>query len=174
MQTFTKEELAVVIENHKKWLDNKPGGKRADLSNADLNDADLRDANLRHANLIGANLSDAELNGADLRHANLRHASLIGANLNSAELSGADLRDANLSGASTQSVTGITIVSIDNIGTYNGKATFLPSQSTVWAGCWTGTLDEFLERGKKENKGNAQQLLNIELVYEFFKNHISK
>ena len=111
-----QEELNLILENHKKWLNNNDVGIRADLRGADLIGANLRDANLRcadlrDADLIGANLrcadlSDADLRGADLRCANLRDADLrgadlIGANLRDANLSytnlrGADLRDANL------------------------------------------------------------------------------
>ena len=53
---MTKEELALILDKHKKWLNDDPDGERADLSGADL----------RRANLSGADLS-----GADLRRANL-------------------------------------------------------------------------------------------------------
>lgn len=53
---MTQEELNVILENHKKWLQ-RIGGERANLS----------DANLRGANLCGANLRGADLCGADLR-----------------------------------------------------------------------------------------------------------
>ena len=53
-----------ILEKHKKWLNAKDGGERANLS-----DADLSDANLRGANLSDANLSDANLRGANLRDA---------------------------------------------------------------------------------------------------------
>jgi len=45
------DELRVVLEKHKKWLNNEDGGKRADLRWADLRDADLRGANLRGADI---------------------------------------------------------------------------------------------------------------------------
>ena len=48
MKTYTKDELAAMLESHAKWL-RSDGGIRADLSRADLSDA----------NLIGANLSGA-------------------------------------------------------------------------------------------------------------------
>lgn len=98
---------------------------------------------------------------ADLRYANLRYA----------DLSGADLSGADLSGANTDKVSGIVILSIDNIGTFNGKATFLPSENTVWAGCWQGTLDEFMEKGLEANRKNEKEMRNIQLAYEFFKNN---
>ncbi|HRI77378.1 MAG TPA: pentapeptide repeat-containing protein, partial [Alphaproteobacteria bacterium] len=43
--------LKVVLEQHKMWLDDEEGGKRADLRAADLSDADLRAADLSDANL---------------------------------------------------------------------------------------------------------------------------
>ena len=57
-----KQELQTIIENHKKWLNNEPGGKIADLSGANLSGADIRWANLSGADLSGANLSDISYN----------------------------------------------------------------------------------------------------------------
>ena len=111
---MTKEELALILDKHKKWLNNDPDGERAnlrgadlsyanlrgaDLRGADLRDADLRGAELRDADLRGADLRDADLRGADLRDADLRGAELRYANLRYANLRGADLRDADLRGA---------------------------------------------------------------------------
>lgn len=61
---MNKEELSRVLELHKKWLNNKKDGKRADLVCANLSGADLRSANLKGANLKGADLNGADLNGA--------------------------------------------------------------------------------------------------------------
>jgi uncharacterized protein YjbI with pentapeptide repeats len=57
---MTPEELAVILESHKKWLSGA-GGERADLQRANLTGADLREADLRGANLHGANLHGADL-----------------------------------------------------------------------------------------------------------------
>ncbi len=96
--------LKIVLEQHKKWANAEPDGKRADLSGAYLRGAYLRGANLRGADLSGADLSGADLSGADLsgaylRGADLRCADLSGADLSGADLSGADLRGAYLRGA---------------------------------------------------------------------------
>ena len=118
------EEIRIVLEKHKKWLNNELGGVRAylreealyglnlcgvnlygaDLSGSDLRVAYLREANIREANIRGANLSgadlyEANLSGADLYGANLYRANLSGANLSGANLIGADLREVNLIGA---------------------------------------------------------------------------
>ena len=53
------KELDKIIKDHKKWVFNEKGGKRADLSGADLSGA-----NLSGADLSGANLSRANLYGA--------------------------------------------------------------------------------------------------------------
>ena len=58
---MTKEELKEILDSHKKWLNNEPDGKSADLS-----DADLSGANLSNADLSGANLHGADLRFADL------------------------------------------------------------------------------------------------------------
>ena len=68
---MTDEELKVVLENHKKWLNSEYGGVKANLRYANL-----RYANLRYANLRGADLSEADLRGADLRGADLDYSCL--------------------------------------------------------------------------------------------------
>ena len=68
---MTKEELALILDKHKKWLNDDPDGKRADLRGADLRRVDLR----------GADLSDADMRGANMRGADMRSADLSGANL---------------------------------------------------------------------------------------------
>ena len=55
-------QLQAILDKHKAWINNEPGGERADLRGADL-----REANLREANLRGADLREANLRGADLR-----------------------------------------------------------------------------------------------------------
>lgn len=90
------EELAKVLEKHKKWLADLNTGIRANLCNADLRGANLRGANLRWANLLNADLLNANLRDADLCWANLRGAILRGADLRGANLRGANLRDADL------------------------------------------------------------------------------
>ena len=102
MKNITKEELRIILENHKKWLDGVDCGERADLSGADLSGADLSGANLSRADLSGADLSRA-----DLSRANLSRANLSGANLSGADLSGANLSRANLSGANLSAYTKI-------------------------------------------------------------------
>ena len=63
--------LREILECHKKWINDEPGGKKADLRGADLRGADLRGARLQGARLQGARLRGADLRGADLRGANL-------------------------------------------------------------------------------------------------------
>lgn len=53
---MTQEELNVILDKHKKWLNGEAGGKGADLSKANLCEADLRGADLYRADLCGANL----------------------------------------------------------------------------------------------------------------------
>ena len=53
---MTQEELQTILEKHKKWLNNVPGGERANLERANLRCANLERANLEGANLKGANL----------------------------------------------------------------------------------------------------------------------
>ena len=69
---MTKDELKVILEKHKLWLQGNKEGVRASLRGADLSGADLKDADLEDAQLRNANLTDA-----DLRYANLRGAWLF-------------------------------------------------------------------------------------------------
>lgn len=78
---MTQEELQTILEKHKKWLNNVPGGERANLEGANLEGANLERANLTDAYLKGANLK-----GANLTDANLKGAYLEGANLTDAYL----------------------------------------------------------------------------------------
>lgn len=73
---MTQEELNMILDRHKKWLNDEEGGERANLNGADLG---------------GANLHGADLGGADLFGATLRGASLCEANLHGADLHGANL-----------------------------------------------------------------------------------
>lgn len=91
---MTQEELQTILEKHKKWLNDVPGGERADLAGADLAGADLERANLK-----GADLECANLRGANLKGANLECANLASADLRGAKLRGANLRGTNLKGA---------------------------------------------------------------------------
>ena len=61
MRKVSQEELAKILEKHKKWLDDDPDGERADLSDANLSDANLSDANLSRANLSDANIDYSSL-----------------------------------------------------------------------------------------------------------------
>lgn len=73
---MTQEELQTILEKHKKWMNDVPGGECANLRGVNLEYANLENANLRCANL-----EDADLKGANLKGANLKNANLKGANL---------------------------------------------------------------------------------------------
>ena len=99
LRRISKEKLAEVLREHKKWLDsNGEQGKSADLSYTDLFGANLFGVDLRRANLFKANLSRANLFGAYLSGTNLSEANLSRADLSRAYLSGAYLFGADLSG----------------------------------------------------------------------------
>ena len=58
---MTQEELNVILDKHRKWLNDEEGGERADLCGADLGEADLFGADLGGADLRGADLGGADL-----------------------------------------------------------------------------------------------------------------
>ena len=59
-------EIDKILQDHEKWLNCEPDGKKADLREADLRWADLREADLRWADLTKASLAGANLRGADI------------------------------------------------------------------------------------------------------------
>jgi uncharacterized protein YjbI with pentapeptide repeats len=104
-KVITQDELDVILDNHKKWLDRcgKHGDKdQADLSFHDLQGlslggASLKSANLSRTNLSGLDFRDVELCDADLWGAILRETDLVHAKgLVERQLSGTDLSDAAL------------------------------------------------------------------------------
>ena len=98
-RSISRDELNNILKKHAIWLDNEPGGERANLRGADLREADLSCANLSCANLSCANLGWANLCRADLRKADLSGAYLTEANLSEADLRKVDLSGAYLIGA---------------------------------------------------------------------------
>ncbi len=128
---MTKDELNEILENHKKWLDEK-GGQRAYLINIDLTRADLSGADLSGASLFRANLVEANLTSADLMEADLTEANLFGAklpwtylkwaDLSSAKLAEADLMEADLSGANLASAD---LSGANLMGAYLSKANLI-------------------------------------------------
>ena len=67
---ISNEQLVLILNKHKLWLEGQKDGERANLSYA----------NLRHADLSEADLSYVDLSYADLGEADLRHTDLSGAN----------------------------------------------------------------------------------------------
>ena len=100
MSTYTQDQLAAILADHRAWLAGEKGIEaRAVLTGAVLTRANLTDADLRGAVLTRAVLTGADLRGAVLTRANLTDADLRGAVLTRAVLTGADLRGADLRGA---------------------------------------------------------------------------
>ena len=94
-----QEELNKIIKLHKKWLNNEPGGIRANLSNQDLSGLDMYCAimiyaDMRCADMTGANMISAIMTGANISGANMSGADMSGANMTGAIMSGADMTGA--------------------------------------------------------------------------------
>lgn len=110
---FDAPQIAAIVERHRRYLQNQPGGTRAMLRQCDLSGlnmraadwtsselmvcrfdgANLQQAVFRHANLFGARFNNCDLSGADFEKADLRGAKFEHANLTGAHLGGADLRE---------------------------------------------------------------------------------
>lgn len=96
---MNQTEFEEILEKHKLWVANKPGGVQADLACVDLRNVDLRGVDLSEANLNGAILANANLSNAKLGFASLRCANLYGAKLKDSDLQYACLENANLAEA---------------------------------------------------------------------------
>ncbi len=104
MKMYTQRDLAEIIAAHRKWIQDKFDGKRANLSGSDLRGSNLRGSNLRGSNLSHSDLRGSNLSGSDLSHSNLSGSDLRGSNLSGSDLShsnlsGSDLRGSNLRGS---------------------------------------------------------------------------
>lgn len=78
---MNKEELNKILEKHRLWLNDKNGGKRANLEGVNLEGVDFEGANLAGASFEGANLTGAILIEVNLTEVNLTRANLTGTNL---------------------------------------------------------------------------------------------
>ena len=126
---------------------------RADLRFANLDSADLRFANLRSTDLRFANLDSADLRFANLRSANLRFANLDSADLRFANLSSANLSSANLRSANLgdYKLTGRASL-IGEVAGYSVLLLATEAGHVLRAGCWTGVLDDAVERAFEEDE----------------------
>ena len=61
LREITKDALSEILKKHLSWINDEPGGEKADLSYANLRYADLSYANLRYADLSYADLRSANL-----------------------------------------------------------------------------------------------------------------
>jgi len=89
---------------------------------ADLSRCDFRGRDLSRADLSGSDMSLADLRGVNLSRARLDRANLKNAQLSRARLHGATLVGAYLDGADLDSVTGLTDVMLDSVGSWRGVA----------------------------------------------------
>ena len=168
MKTYTKDELAAMLESHAKWL-RSDGGSRADLSRADLSGAylsraDLIGANLIGANLTGANLIGAYLSGADLTGAYLTGANLTGANLIGAYLGGAYLGGAYLSGA-VHRWAQVAFMGHGECGRMLTAVIYAEGGDTVYqCACFSGSMDElkaYIANGPEAYKPSRNMAMEV-------------
>ena len=119
-----------------------------------------------------ANLDGANLDGANLYGANLGCANLYGANLNRANLDGANLHGANLYGATLDGKKLIGKRPIIQVGPIGSRSSYLVGYLVedgiaIKAGCFFGTLEEFVERVKythDDNEHSREYAAAIEMI----------
>ena len=91
MKTITKDELAIKIKLHQKWLNNEEWGERLELVGYDLSRSNLSRSNLSCSDLSCSNLSRSDLSGSNLSDSDLRGSDLSRGDLSRSNLSGSDL-----------------------------------------------------------------------------------
>ncbi len=91
---MNEQKLAIMSDRHQKYLNNEPGGKKADFSGLDLTWT-----NFAGMNFSGANFSELDLTWAIFLRTNLTGANFSGSYLHETNFSGANLTRANFSGA---------------------------------------------------------------------------
>lgn len=79
-----KSEFDTIMEEHKKWLENRECGKRADFSDKDLSGMDLSGLDFSYAKMDGVNLHKSNLSGANLSYADLNRAFMMEVDLSGA------------------------------------------------------------------------------------------
>ena len=104
--SLTTQIFVEAVKAHQLWLNNKPGGKRANLSYETVSGLKLAGLNFSRAkmsgmdfskcNLVGANFTEADLFGADFSYADLTKANFTEADLRGAQFFNANLTEANL------------------------------------------------------------------------------
>ncbi|MDH5722722.1 MAG: pentapeptide repeat-containing protein, partial [Alphaproteobacteria bacterium] len=114
--SFGQDNLNVVLEKHKMFLEGKVGGARAvlqyqnlsglkfynrDLSQADFtgsifDNADLSNGTYKSSIFYGCSLQNADLSDADFSRSDLRGAILSGANMEGIDLTSADMRSGKI------------------------------------------------------------------------------
>ncbi len=94
---LTTELLDAILAEHKRWLEEEVGAKRANLSGYDLRGINLSGRDLRGINLSGSNLSESDLSESDMSGCNLSCSNLYGSNLSESDLNMSDLSHSDLS-----------------------------------------------------------------------------
>lgn len=154
-----------ILEKHSLWINNQPGGQKANLRGANLSGASLRGADLRGANLYRANLYEADLRMANLRGANLRGANLHGADLRMANLHGANLRVADLRGANLHQadLRGADLITFS----FNRDTAYYQFDGMIRIGCEYHEIDSWILNFKSIGKHHGYSDLEIEVYGNF-------
>src|SRR5258706_9623664 len=77
--------FSVILEQHRAWLEGKPGGVRANLSRATMNELRLKGAQLSRADLSLTTWLDADVTGGDMSGASLQRVDFRQARLTSTD-----------------------------------------------------------------------------------------
>ena len=149
-----KDEIQTILDKHKLWLENKPGGVRANFGHTYLRRADLKYADLRYANFRYANLRYVDFGHADLRYVDFGYADLKYVDFGYADLRYVNLRNTNI----------LTFQFNQHLAICTGER--------LTIGCKDMCLAEWICEYEHIGKYNRYTDLEIEMYGQFIKNCI--
>jgi hypothetical protein len=137
----------------------------SDFSGSNFSGSNFRGSDLRYSDLSGSNFSGSDLSGSDLSGSDLRYSDFSGSNFRGSDLKFSDLRysDLRYSDLRYSSLNHYYI----SAGTRNDSALWIPELNKIYAGCFIGTLIEFVNKIKRDNI--PEQLFYIDLLKIYIK-----
>jgi uncharacterized protein YjbI with pentapeptide repeats len=149
-------EFEQIMREHKRWLQDKSTGKRADFRDIDLSEKDLSGIDLSYADLQGSNLEEAyfvhtDLDNSVFEDTNLKNADFDHArraywsNFRNADMTGASVENVNLDLNKFEGVKGLYI------------PLYCPEEGSfiAWKKCREGKVVKLLIPEHAERKGNS-------------------
>lgn len=101
MKKYSKEDVIVILEQHRKLLNGEEGGKRADFSGGEISGMNLSFNDIRHASFSGCKISNVNMSfcdffGTDFNGAVINDTHFYNSSLHGVKMANADLCDVSM------------------------------------------------------------------------------